>query len=376
MKLHHEALAVDRKNRRVRILDRQGGKETDVPYDRLLIATGARSRKTGIEGENAENVFSLKDMTDGLRIRRFIDEKKPEKAVLWGAGYISLEIAEALIERGVDTTILYRGEVPYSGIEPEIGRVIVEELDANGVRFVPNVNIEAFETADGKVTGVRTDNGAFPADIVFVGIGVVPNSEIAKEAGIEVGKTGGIAVDDGMRTSDPLIYSAGDCCEKYHRVIERPVLAPLGDTANKEGRIAGENMVGWDSRFNGIVGAACVKVFGLEVGVAGLTEEKAVKLGYSVLSQTVETTSKVGIYPGAEKTVFKLVADGSDGRLLGGCIVGRDGEARKINVLAVALYQGMRLEEVSQLDLAYAPPFGSVWDPIHIAANLLKKKVG
>jgi NADPH-dependent 2,4-dienoyl-CoA reductase/sulfur reductase-like enzyme len=329
----------------------------------------------GIPGEEAENVFTLKEMSDGIRIRRFIDRQRPTRAVIIGAGYISLEVAEALGERGVETTILYRGEYPYSGLEPELGPIIVDELKARGVEFRGRVNPQAFETRGDQAVQVLTDQGAFPADLFFVGIGVQPNSELARQAGIVLGETGGIQVNDRMLTNDPLIFSAGDCCEKFHRVTGQPVLVPLGDIANKEGRVAGENAVGGRSQFHGIVGAACVKVFNLEIGMAGISEAQAKKLGYPAISQVVEAKSRVGIYPGVQPSLLKIVADSSSGKILGGNWIGRDGEARKINTLAVALYNEMTLEEVSRLDLAYAPPFSPVWDPLLIAANLLKRKV-
>jgi NADPH-dependent 2,4-dienoyl-CoA reductase/sulfur reductase-like enzyme len=358
----------------VRVLDRKSIRELDLPYDRLIIATGARSRKLGIPGEEAENIFTLKELADGIRIRRFIDEQQPRKAVIIGAGYISLEVAEALREREIETTLLYRGEAPYSGLEPELGPIIVDELKAHGVRFQGNVQPQAFETEGRRAVQVATDQGEFAAGLFFVGAGVQPNIEIAREAGISIGAAGGIQVNDRMLTNDPLIFSAGDCCEKFHRVTGKPVLVPLGDIANKEGRVAGENAVGGQSRFHGIVGAACVKVFDLEIGMAGITESQAKRLGFPAISQVVEASSRVGIYPGVQQSLLKIVADSSSGRILGGNWIGRDGEARKINTLAVALYNEMTLEEISRLDLAYAPPFSPVWDPLLIAANLLKRK--
>ncbi len=356
-------------------MDRKSDRQLDLPYDRLIIATGARSRKLGIPGEEAENIFTLKGMADGIRLRTFIDRQRPERAVIIGAGYISLEVAEALRERGVETTILYRGEVPYSGLEPELGPIIVDELKARGVAFLGRVTPQAFTTHGGQALEVITNQGPFPADLFFVGVGIQPNSEIAGEAGIVLGETGGIQVNDRMLTNDPLIFSAGDCCEKFHRVSRRPVISPLGDTANKEGRVAGENAVGGRSQFHGIVGAACVKVFNLEIGMAGISEAQAITFGYPAISQVVEAGSRVNIYPGVQHSLLKIVADSSSGRILGGNWIGRDGEARKINTLAVALYNEMTLEEISRLDLAYAPPFSPVWDPLLIAANLLKRKV-
>jgi NADPH-dependent 2,4-dienoyl-CoA reductase/sulfur reductase-like enzyme len=374
VELGHQAVEIDRKRCRLRLIRKKDSKEIEIPYDRLIIATGARSRKLGIPNENATNVFSLKDLDDGLRIRGFIDEKKPGRAIIIGAGYIALEFAEAMRERGIDTTILYRGKIPYSGIEPEVGHLIVEELKSQGVHFVPKVKPIKF-LLDGQIaSGLKTDGGLFEGELFFVAVGIEPNVELAKRAGIIIGETGGIRVDDRMQTSDPLIFSAGDCCEKFHRVTGHYVLAPLGDIANKEGRVAGENAAGGNAKFKGIVGASCVKIFGLEIGMAGITASMAEKLGYSVITQVIETTSRVGIYPGAERSLLKIVADASTGKLLGGNLVGRDGEARKINTIAVALWQGMTLEDVSQLDLAYAPPFSSVLDPLIVAANLLKRK--
>ena len=373
--MQHEAVEIDPRRGRVRVLDHGNGQEREVPYDRLVLALGSRSRRLGIPGEEARNVFTLKDLGDGIRIRQFLDDGRPRRAVIIGAGYISLEVAEALRRRGVGTTLLYRGEVPYSGLEPEVGRLIVKALEENGVRYVPKVTPQVLEGDEGEAHRVVTDVGVFEADLFFVGVGVEPNVELARQAGIEIGETGGIAVDQGMRTSDPSIFAAGDCCEKYHRVIGRFVLAPLGDVANKEGRVAGENAVGGDATFNGIVGASCVKVFDLEIGVAGVSEAVAQRLGFRTISQVVETTSRVGIYPGAKPSLLKLVADACTGRLLGGSLVGTDGEARKVNALAVALYNRMSLEEVAQLDLAYAPPFSSVLDPMLVAATLLQRRV-
>lgn len=375
VRLQNEALEMDPRRGRLRLLDHGSGSELEVPFDQLVLATGSRPRRLGIPGEDAGNVFTLKDMGDGIRIKHFLEKRRPQQAVIIGAGYISLEVAEALRRRGVKTTLLYRGEVPYSGLEPEVGRLIVKALEENGVEYVPRVTPQALEGNGGEALRVLTDAGAFEADLFFVGAGVEPNVELARQAGIRIGETGGIAVDQGMRTSHPSILAAGDCCEKYHRVIERPVLAPFGDVANKEGRVAGENAVGGDARFNGIVGASCVKVFELEIGTVGVSEAVAQRLGFKTISQVVETTSRVGIYPGARPSLLKLVADASTGRVLGGSLVGTDGEARKVNALAVALYNRMSLDDVAQLDLAYAPPFSSVLDPLLVAATLLQRKV-
>lgn len=376
VKLKHQVMTIDRARKEVRVAALERGAESLLPYDRLILATGARSRRLGIPGEMAPNIFTLKEMSDGIRIRNFLDQVRPRRAVIIGAGYISLEMAEALRERGIETTLLYRGRFPYGGLEPEVGPIIVKELEDHGVHYLGQVQPRSFEGDGQRAHHLVTDQGTFPADLFFVGVGVMPNSEMAREAGIGIGQSGGIEANSRMETNDPDIFTAGDCCEKLHRVTGQPVLAPLGDIANKEGRVAGENAVGGQAVFHGIIGAACVKVFGLEIGMAGINEDRAKKIGFSVVSQVVEGSSRVSFYPGAKNSLLKIVADQATGRILGGNWVGWDGEARKINTLAVALYQGMTLEEISRLDLAYAPPYSPVWDPLLIAANLLKRKVG
>ncbi|MEW6186761.1 MAG: FAD-dependent oxidoreductase [Thermodesulfobacteriota bacterium] len=374
--LGHEVLNIDAQKNLISVRVIESGKEIRMPYDRLILTTGARSRGLGIPGEEASNVFTLKSMTDGVRIRRFIDQEKPRRAVIIGAGYISLEVAEALRERGIETTLLYRGRYPYSGLEPELGPIIVKELESHGVQYIGENLPISFERQGDRARELVTDKGRFPADLFFVGVGVLPNSELARESGVAVGESGGIRVDSRMRSNFQNIWAAGDCCEKHHLVTGRSVLAPLGDVANKEGRVAGENAVGGNSEFHGIVGTACVKVFDLEIGMTGITEAQGERLGIKVISQKVEASSRVGAYPGAKSTFLKIVAELSSGRVLGGNWAGWDGEARKINILAVALQQRMTLEDVSRLDLAYAPPFSPVWDPLLIAANLLKRKTG
>jgi NADPH-dependent 2,4-dienoyl-CoA reductase/sulfur reductase-like enzyme len=375
IRLRHQALALDRNKKQIWVLDSEKGEKFNLPYDRLILATGARSRSLGIPGEEARNIFTLKKMSDGLQIRHFIDQLAPKKAVIIGAGYISLEVAEALRDREIETTLLYRGKFPYSGLEPELGPIIVKELETHGVRYIGEVQPKAFETLEGKAQKLVTDQEEYPADLFFVGVGIVPNIELAREAGIIIGKTGGIQVNPFMQTSDPDIWAAGDCCETLNRVTDQRTLAPLGDVANKEGRVAGENSVGGRAEFLGVVGAASVKVFDLEIGMAGISEAQAKKMGFSVISQTVEAFSRNEHYPGTKPTLLKIIADQSSGRILGGNWIGWDGEARKINALAVALHQKMTLDDISTLDLAYSPPFSPTMDPLLIAANLLKRKV-
>jgi NADPH-dependent 2,4-dienoyl-CoA reductase/sulfur reductase-like enzyme len=234
--------------------------------------------------------------------------------------------------------------------------------------------LEACSGEQGRVRRVSTTKGAVAADLVLLTAGVRPNVALAQAAGVELGVTGAIAVDDHLRTSVPNIYAAGDCAEHWHRVLGKPAWVPLGTTANKQGRLAGRNVASGDASFAGIVGTAVARLFDLEVARTGLTEREAQTAGMQVASAIVSSTDRVGYMPGAEPLRVKLVAERDTGRLLGGQAVGRAGAAKRIDVLATALYSDLSLEELTQLDLAYAPPFNSVWDPLQVAATKLLRQ--
>jgi NADPH-dependent 2,4-dienoyl-CoA reductase/sulfur reductase-like enzyme len=236
-----------------------------------------------------------------------------------------------------------------------------------------NTNPQGFEALPSHGCVVHTEGGPLEADLVLLGIGVVPSVALASEGGLALGSTGAIAVDEHMQTNVPGIYAAGDCCESHHRISGRPVYAPLGDIANKQGRIAGANVGGQCLSFPGIVGSICFKVFGLEVASTGLTEEEARSSGFDPVSATIKGVSRAHAYPGASELRLRLVADGPSGRLLGAQAVGGGGVVSRINALAMALTGGLSLEELAYLDLAYAPPFSGAWDPVHIAAQRLLK---
>ena len=255
----------------------------------------------------------------------------------------------------------------------EFARQILQELESNGVAFMGNTRLEGFERASNHGVVVHTSNGSLETDLVLLGIGVVPAVDLSSEAGLALGPTGAIAVNDHMQTNFPFIYAAGDCCESYHRVSRKPVYLPLGDIANKQGRIAGANIGGQSLSFPGIVGSICFKVFGLEVASTGLTEKEAREAGLEPVSATIQGVSKAHSYPGAAELRLRLVAETDGGRLLGAQGVGGDGVVSRINALATALTGGLSLEELAYLDLAYAPPFSGAWDPVHIAAQRLLK---
>jgi NADPH-dependent 2,4-dienoyl-CoA reductase/sulfur reductase-like enzyme len=344
-----------------------------VPFDYLVVATGAGCRRPGVRGEQTEGLFCLRNVADALRIKRFIGERRARRAVVVGAGLVSLEMCEAFRRLDLETTLVYRGDLPMQRLGEDFARQVLQELEGNGVTFMGGTTLEGFEPASKGGAVVHTSNGSLETDLVLLGIGVVPEVALAEEAGLTLGSTGAIAVNERMQTSVPFIYAAGDCCEAYHRVSRRPVHAPLGDVANKQGRIAGANIGGQSLSFPGIVGSICFKVFGLEVASTGLTESEAREAGLEPVSATIKGVSKAHIYPGAAELHLRLVADTGSGRLLGAQGVGGDGVVSRINVLATALTAGLSLEDLAYLDLAYAPPFSGAWDPIHIAAQKLLK---
>jgi len=375
VKTEHRVTQIDPKGKRVEALDLSKSETRWVPYDKLIIATGARSRRLNLPGSNASNVFTLKDLQDGLRIRNYIDEKRPNRVAILGGGFIGLEMCEAFRLRGLETFLFCRRELPAGNLEREISEKILKELQENGVHFLAHHEPSGFKT-NGKdeITTFETHKAIYRVDMVLLALGVIPNVELAREAGIELGKTGAIRTDRTQSTNLRNIYTAGDCCEVFNLVSQDWMHTPLGDIANKQGRVAGDNAAGKKAVFHGVVGSAAFKVFELEVAFTGLGVEAARKYRFDVDSQVIEAESKVGYMPGSKRMLIKLMYDRRDGRLLGGQMAGKEGVARRINTLAVALHQKMTIDEISRLDFAYAPPFSGTLDPILIAAEQAAKK--
>jgi len=374
--LRHRVNRVDAGAKRIEVVDLEKGEPKVLDFDKVVMAGGARSRRLGMPGEAAANLFTLKDLGDAIRVKRYIDLRQPKRVGILGSGYIALEMAEAFRERGLETTIFYRGTRPVSHLEPEIGEWVLKELEDNAVRFLPEHEPVAFHTKGGEeIIELETSRGRYPVDLVLSALGVVPNAEMAAEAGLRLGKTGAIRTDRRQRTDHPDIYAAGDCCEVYHQVLEDAVYMPLGDVANKQGRVAGENAAGGEATFDGVVGSMCFEVFSLEVAATGLTEKVARHKGFDVAVQKIEASSKVHYMPGAEPLLLKIVIERPSGRLLGGHMVGREGVARRINTLAVAVQSRMTVEALSRMDFAYAPPFSAPFDPILIAAEQALKRL-
>ena len=369
-----KSIGVDKKV--LEILDIASGKAYELPWSKLVIATGAHAVRLTIENIDAPNVFTVHTLSDGVKVRSFIRDRNPQRAVIVGAGYIGLEFAEAFRSRGMVVSVLEATEKIMRGLEPEIGEKVEEELSRHGVVLQKNTALKAFEMGSGEeVRRVITDNGEIEADIVLISVGVRPSVDLARDAGIALGKTGAIAVDDRMQTNVPDIYAAGDCAEAWHCILKKPVYIPLGTTANKQGRIAGSNAAGSDERFPGIVGSAVAKVFDLAVARTGLGLEEAIREGFNAVSSTIEDVSRAKYYPGAKPITISLIFDSGSGRLLGGQLAGADGAAKRNDVLATAITAGMTIKELEYLDLCYAPPYSPVYDPILVAARQARKNL-
>jgi NADPH-dependent 2,4-dienoyl-CoA reductase/sulfur reductase-like enzyme len=345
---------------------RAGEERRELNYTSLVLATGAAAVCPPLPGHDLAGVFVLRQLRDGRRLIQFIEETRPRHAVIVGAGYIGLEMAEAFRARGLQTTLVEASDKMMSTLGGCLRDRVVDELQAHGVEVVLGERVVAFEGRDGRVSRVVTESGrAFDAQVVVIGVGVRPAVEIAEAAGLEIGESGAIATDAMQRTSAANIYAAGDCCETLHRVSGRRVWFPLAQPAVRQGWVAGANAAGAmpEARFAGVVGTTAVKVFDLEVARTGLSLEEAQEAGFDASMSEDESTSRAGYYPNKAKISTRLVQDKS-GRLLGAQMVGREGVVGRIDVYAAALHANLKLEELNRLDLAYAPPFAPTIDPI------------
>jgi NADPH-dependent 2,4-dienoyl-CoA reductase/sulfur reductase-like enzyme len=367
--LRHEVVGIDLDRRVLTVRDLVAGGERDEPFDHLMVATGATPVRPKLPGADADGIFGVQVLDDGVALRRRLDRKDVRRAVVVGAGYIGLEMAEALVQRGVEVTVVEQAPQPMATLDPDMGSLVADAMRRLGIVLRLGESVTGFDTAEGSVGAVVTTAGTLPADLVVLGLGVRPNSGLAAEAGVAVGATGGIVTDRRMRTSAPGVWAAGDCVETFHRVSRRPVTIALGTHANKQGRVAGINIGGGYATFPGVVGTAVTKICGLEIARTGLGEAEATAAGFATEAVVVESTTRAGYFPGAAVMQTKLIVERRSGRLLGAQIVGEENAGKRIDALAIALWNEMTVEEMTGLDLAYAPPFSPVWDPVLIAAR-------
>lgn len=373
LRLDHTATAIDRNGKKV-LGKTSGGESFEVEYDKLLIATGARARTLDVPGGDGPGVKVLKSLQDGRAIKSFLAQHDVKRVLIVGMGYIGLEMAEAFHERGIHVEMVevMPRLLPY--IPQDMADLVEAELTDNGVGVRLGAGVKAIESSSEGMTTI-IDGGEIRTDMVLAGVGVIPNSEMAAEAALELGPGNSIAVDKTLRTSDPEIFAAGDCADAFHLVSGQRVWVPLALRANRAGWAVADNVTGVDVELPGIVGTGVFKVLGLEVARTGLSIEEAANAGFDPVENMIKSRSRAHSHPGNQTIYVNLVADRETGKLLGGSMVGKEGVAHRIDAIAVALHAGMTVAEFFQCDMAYAPPFSPVWDPLLTAANQMLKKL-
>ena len=376
VRLNSPVTAVDPRRKTVTFRD-PAGKEDHLDFDALVLATGARAFKPPLPGVGMPGVVTLRSLADGEALRQTIDSGTVRRATIVGGGYIGMEMAEGLTSRRVEVTVLELLPHVLSTFDADMAALVEKELADKGVRVRTSTEVQGFEpgkSGDG-VGYVVAGGQRLETDLVLLAVGVRPNVSLAESAGIELGASGAIKVDARQITSEPSVLAAGDCCEAYNVATGKAGWIPLGTTANKQGRVAGENAVGGNARFGGMAGTNATKIFDLEAGQTGLTEQAAKRAGVRAESAKIKSTTLAHVYPGTNAIIVKLVFEPDTGRLLGGQIVGGRGAAKRIDTVATALHARMTVGELEGIDMSYAPPLSPVWDPVLIAARQSGKKI-
>lgn len=359
-----EVLALDRPNRRLHVRGPQG--ERWEPYDALILAQGGQPVMPPVPGADAPQVFKLWTVPDMDRLEAYLATERPRSAVVVGGGFIGLEMAEAFRKRGLDTTVLEMAPSVLGVMDPEFGRRVAETLEAEGVHVRTGAQLRAVLPAERAVE--LADGTRLPADVVLFSVGVRPELTLARDAGLAIGPSGGLLVDEGLRTSDPHVWAAGDMVEVVQRVSGRRVRVPLAGPANRQGRLAATNALGGAMRYAGALGTSVVKVFEATAAMTGLSEKAAREAGLPVGVAVIHKDHHAGYYPGAKELMLKLVYDRDTRRVLGAQAFGEAGVDKRIDVVATALAGGLTVDDLAELDLAYAPPYSSANDPINLAA--------
>jgi NADPH-dependent 2,4-dienoyl-CoA reductase/sulfur reductase-like enzyme len=371
VRIQHRAEAIDPAGKTVTGRT-SAGKPFQLPYDKLLIATGARPVIPDLPGVESPGVMALKNLEDGRKIKTFIRDRSVKKAVILGMGYIAFEMCEAFRARGVDVEMIKPRPVFIPWMNEQLASIVKKEVEANQVKVHLGRPIERIEK-NAKGLRVVCPGLQLDGEMVLVAVGVQPSSELAEDAGLALGPGKSIAVDRMLRTSNADIYAAGDCADAYHVVTGQKTWIPLALRANRAGWAVADNVLGERVELQGVAGTAVFKVFDLEVARTGLSVEEARKAGFEPVEVVIQSRTRAHNHPGSSTISVQLVGDKKTGRLLGAQMAGKEGAAHRINAPAVALHAKMSVEEFSQSDLAYAPPFGPSWDPLLTAANQLVK---
>ena len=372
MKVRHEVTAIHPERKAVSVKNLETGELFEESYDKLLLSPGAKPTQPRLPGLGSEKIFTLRTVEDTFRIKEYIQEKQPKSAVLAGGGFISLELAENLRELGMDVTIVQRPKQLMNPFDADMAAFIHGEMRKHGVRLALGHTVEGFEEKDSGVDVLLKDEAPLHADMVVLAIGVSPDTGLAKDAGLELGLKGSILVNDRMETSAPDIYAVGDAVQVKHFVTGQDALIALAGPANKQGRIAADNICGGDSRYAGSQGSSVVKVFDLTAAATGVNETNAGKAGLSVDSVVLSPMSHAGYYPGGKVMTMKVVFEKETYRLLGAQIVGYEGVDKRIDVLATAIRAGLKATQLKELELAYAPPYSSAKDPVNMAGFMIE----
>ena len=372
MRVRHEVTAIHPDQKTVSVKNLETGEEFEESYDKLILSPGAKPTQPRLPGVGLDKLFTLRTVEDTFRIKDYINENHPRSAVLAGGGFISLELAENLRELGMEVTIVQRPKQLMNPCDPDMAAFIHSEMRRHGVKLALGHTVEGFQEQGGGVDVLLKDEAPLHADMVVLAIGVSPDTGLAKEAGLELGVKGSIVVNDRMETSAPDIYAVGDAVQVKHFVTGQDVLLSLAGPANKQGRIAADNICGGDSRYLGSQGSSVIKVFSMTAATTGVNETNARKAGLDVDTVILSPMSHAGYYPGGKVMTMKVVFEKGTYRLLGAQIVGYEGVDKRIDVLATAIRAGMKATELKDLDLAYAPPYSSAKDPVNMAGFMIE----
>lgn len=361
--------------RQIEIKNLASGSVIKDEYDKLIIATGNKPKLLHLEGEDARNVFHIKTLAAAHHLFKYIKEENPRSATIIGAGFIGLEMADALQKRGMDVAVVHRSADPLAVASEAAQKGILAELAANSIEFIPNAKVEWFGIgAKHNVVAVGLKDRTIDTDLVIIAIGVEPNATLAKESGIHIGKHGGILTGERMNAlGAESIYAAGDCCELKNIITKKPFYISLATTASRTGWVAGENAAGGNARFKGVIRAIGLRICNLEIAQAGLTNKEANDAGFDVVTSTILSNSRIGFMPGNSTLTITTLADKKSGKLIGACLAGRDGVVQRANIFSTAIRHGMTARDISELDVVYAPPFAPLWDGVVMSGIQLNK---
>lgn len=370
MKVHHEVTDIDTSQKTVTVHNLDNGKVYEESYDKLILSPGAKPVMSNLPGMDNEKIFTLRTVEDTLKIRAFVEERKPKTAVMVGGGFIGLEVAENLCDLGVKVTVVQRPKQLMNTLDYDMATLVHNKLRSKGISLKLGGDVIGFEEKE-RLQVLLKDDEPVSADMVLMAIGVSPESTLAKKAGLKLGMKGAIVVNDKMETSVPDIYAVGDAVQVKHTVTGKDAVISLAGPANKQGRIAADNICGLDSHYKGSMGSSVIKLFDMTAANTGLTEKAAKDAGIDYERVVLSPASHAGYYPGAKVMTMKVVYEKNTLRILGAQIVGYDGADKRLDVIATAISAGLKADMLKDLDLAYAPPYSSAKDPVNMAGFMI-----